>query len=684
MVLNDSQSSKNAMRQRAHELRSLLNIANYRYHVLADPDISDEQYDALFIELLEIERQFPELITLDSPTKRVGATPNEKFAEAVHRVPMLSLANVFSKESFMQWLQRLSNEAEIDTVELACEPKIDGLAIAIVYDKGVLVRAATRGDGERGEDVTANVRTIKTIPLKLQSKIIPRQVEVRGEIFFPRSEFEKYNKYRETHGMPRYANPRNSASGSLRQLDPSKTAKRPLDAFFYSIGWVEGGSAPSTQSETLELLRLWGFKTAPFFRLAEVPEEVFDFFDEAVSKRASFNFEIDGVVVKANDIALQQRLGHVGREPRWAVAYKLPSERIVTKIRRIHINVGRTGVLTPWAELDPVLIGGVTVSRATLHNREEIIRKDIREGDSVIIQRAGDVIPQILERLPREPFRFPENCPSCGEPVTASSDEVAIRCINSACPAQFERLLEHFSSRSAMDIEGLGEKMAQILSRSSLVSSLSDIYHLSENRSKLLELEGVAEKKADALLKGIEDSKGKPLHRLIFALGINGVGAETAHSLATRFGSMASLRNADEAALMDVEGIGNILASSIYNWLRIQHNMALIENLRAVGIDPKQDAWDPPKEHPLNGATVVLTGVLESIPRQEAEAKVKALGGKTSGSVSKRTSYLIAGKNPGSKLDKAKSLGVKVLNEEQFTALLDIRENPNIQEGKVE
>ncbi len=679
-------------KKRVKELSYALNEANYLYYTLSQPNISDEQYDAMMEELRAIEDKFPELSLSYSPTQRAGGPPAEGFREVRHTLPMLSLSNVFSESELRRWRARvveLMDLGDSDALPMVCEPKIDGLAVSVVYEEGVLMQAATRGDGERGENVTANMKTVKSVPLRLIREGFPRRFEVRGEVFFPRSNFNRYNGERESEGLPLYANPRNSASGSLRQLDPSETAKRPLDAFFYSMVRTEGGTLPATQWETLEALQSWGFKTPPFSQLTRTTKEIIEFYEHILTKRENLDFDIDGIVLKINSISLQDQLGTIGREPRWATAYKFPAEKARTLIRKIHVNVGRTGALTPWAELEPVLVGGVTVRKATLHNRDEINKKDLREGDDVIIQRAGDVIPQVLGQAPKgkrgtTSFVFPDRCPVCDEPVFSSEEEAAVRCVNASCAAQFERLLQHFASRMAMDVEGLGERMAQILARSGLTRTLSDLYRLQHKRDDLLRLEKIGEKKADILLEGIEQSKNRSVARLIFALGIPGIGIETAEWLAEKFGSLPAIAEASEEDIQAIEGIGPAVSKAIRDWMKTERNQKLLEELGEAGISPRQEVTETQDDLLLEGVTIVITGHLEGMTRAEAEGAIKKAGGKPTGSVSRRTTYLLAGKEPGSKLAKAQSLGVPVIDEQRFTALLQRRSNPNPENPPVE
>ena len=535
---------------RAGELRADLNRANYLYYVEQDPVMSDAEYDRLFRELLAIEQQFPDLVTPDSPTQRVGAPPSGEFAEVVHTLPMLSLSNVVNREELEAWRRRASELLEIEEFEFVCELKIDGLAISCTYENGVLARAATRGDGIRGEDVTANVRTIRTVPLRLDGDDVPATVELRGEVYFPLSAFERLNREREAEGLPLYVNPRNTASGALRQLDSRVTASRPLDVTFYSIGNTDSDFTDSHWA-ALQTIGRWGGKVNEWTKVVSDIEGIQDAYEEALAKRPGLDYGIDGMVVKIDSLALQSRLGVSGRDPRWATAYKFPAERARTRLINIGVNVGRTGSLNPYAILEPVVVGGVTVSRSTLHNAQDINEKGIREGIDVIVQRAGDVIPQVIG--PAEPltpelearqYRLPNQCPVCSEPTVAPEDQAVTLCVNSSCPAQFERLLQHFASRGAMDIEGLGERVSQDLARNGLVKDLAEVFSLAEKRTELLELEKMGEKRVDNLLQAIESAKTRPLPRLLFGLGIIGVGAEVAEWLSRRFRSLTGIEGA--------------------------------------------------------------------------------------------------------------------------------------------
>ena len=662
---------------RAGELRADLNRANHLYYVEQATAMSDAEYDRLFRELLAIEQQFPDLVTPDSPTQRVGAPPSGEFAEVVHTAPMLSLSNVVNREELEAWRRRASELLEIEEFEFVCELKIDGLAISCTYENGVLTRAATRGDGIRGEDVTANVRTIRTVPLRLNGDDVPATVELRGEVYFPLSSFDRLNREREVEGLPLYVNPRNTASGALRQLDSRVTASRPLDVTFYSIGNTDGDFTDS-HWEALQAIKRRGGKVNEWTKVVSDIEGIQDAYEEALAIRPDLDYGIDGMVVKIDSLALQSRLGVSGRDPRWATAYKFPAERARTRLINIGVNVGRTGSLNPYANLKPVIVGGVTVSRATLHNAQDINEKGIREGIDVIVQRAGDVIPQVIG--PAEPltpeqeacqYRLPDRCPVCCEPTVEPEDQAMTLCVNSSCPAQFERLLQHFASRGAMDIEGLGERVSQDLARNGLVKDLAEVFSLAEKRADLLELEKMGEKRVDNLLQAIESAKARPLPRLLFGLGIIGVGAEVAEWLSRRFRSLTGIEGATAKELIEIDGIGPVLAETISAWVSNPINLDLLSRLRAAGVDPVDDTPAPPADHPFAGKTVVVTGRLDSMSRPEAQSKIKSLGGKASSSVSRKTDYLVAGADAGSKHATAVRLGVTVLDEEQFLRVLN-------------
>jgi DNA ligase (NAD+) len=680
MQFDSDSSTLDEAAARAAQLRDEINRANRLYYVENAPELGDAEWDARMQELLALEDAHPDLQSPDSPTQRVGAPPAAGFDEVVHPVPMLSLGNVFDEDGLRAWYKRALDFLELESAPMVCELKIDGLALAITYRNGVMERAATRGDGERGEDVTANVRTIRSVPLSLAGDqgTVPPIVELRGEVFLPNSKFATLNAEREEAGLPAYVNPRNSASGSLRQLDSTESAKRPLDMFFYSLGYVEGSEEPSSHWDTLQTIKEWGGRTNEWSRQVESVEEVMEFIAMTGEQRESLDYGIDGVVIKIDSLALQRRLGFVGRDPRWATAYKFPAEQAETTLKAIHVNVGRTGALTPWAELEPVMVGGVTVGRATLHNKDEIDRKDFREGDRVVIQRAGDVIPQVVEvssknKRPSEskPYAFPDACPSCETQTVQTEDEAVTRCVNATCPAQFERLLEHFASRVAMDIEGLGERVAQDLPRLGFVANIADIYRLHERRDDLLELEKMGETRVDNLLEAIEVSRTQSLPRLLFALGISGIGSESAEWLSRRFRSLGAVKDATEDELLAIDGIGPVVASTLVDYFAVEQNRKLVDDLIDLGVNPIDDTPEPSADHPANGVTFVVTGRLETMSRSEAQNRIKTLGGKATGSVTGKTEYLLAGAEAGSKLDKAQRLNVHVINESEFIAFMD-------------
>jgi DNA ligase (NAD+) len=696
-------TSKSAAK-RAAELRYTLNRANRLYYVEQTPDMPDAEWDAMLRELQTLEAEHPELLTPDSPTQRVGAPPSDGFAEVVHPSPMLSLGNVFDREELEAWHGRVSEYVEVDQFAMNCELKIDGLAISIRYENGVLVQAATRGDGIRGEDVTANIRTIKSIPLRLEGDDVPPAVEVRGEVFFPLSAFEQFNAERAEQGLQTYVNPRNSASGSLRQLDSAETAARPLEAFIYSISGPAGDTL-QTQSGVLIALKGWGFKINLWSRVAADLDGVAEAFNAASADRPGLDYGIDGVVIKVDDLALQARLGTVGRDPRWATAWKFPAEQVTTTLKEIAINVGRTGSLTPYAILDPVFVGGVTVSQATLHNADVIAEKDLRAGDLVIVQRAGDVIPQVVGVAPgnkrgpdSKPFVMPDRCPACDSAVVPDEEDVVIRCVNGRCPAQAVRLLEHFASRGAMDIEGLGEKLVEVLYRGEFVADVSDIYDLDDRREDLIAIDRMGEISVDNLLKAIDGSKTQSLTRLITGLGISHLGSENAELISGHFRSLKALIDLslraniwrhipveDEGhpnlvkSLIEIEGIGPTIADSVQDWMQLYSNLRILKNLEERGVAPPEVEIRDADDLSFAGLRFVVTGRLESLSRQEAQGRIKELGGAVSSSVSGKTDYLVVGADPGSKYDSAIRLKVPVLEEDQFLKFLD-GEAPDVDE----
>ncbi|HEY7467783.1 MAG TPA: NAD-dependent DNA ligase LigA [Dehalococcoidia bacterium] len=658
---------------RVEELRSQINYHDYRYHVLDSPEISDAEYDALVRELRELEARHPELITPDSPTQRVSGQPIEAFGVVEHRQPLLSLGNAFSEDELRAWFRRVTNLAEREDIALVCEPKIDGLAVALVFEKGAFAQGATRGDGMRGENITQNLRTIKSIPLTI-SKEVPERFEVRGEVYMTRRGFERLNEERAAQGQPLFASPRISAAGSLRQLDASVTATRPLDIFLYQLGWAEG-QAPQTQWETLQWLSSLGFRTNPHIKRFTDFEAVVEHVKSWEAQRDSLDYEIDGLVVKVDEFGLQRAMGVVGREPRWAIAFKFPPTQATTKLLDIQVNVGRTGSLNPFAVLEPVIVAHARVKLATLHNEDDIRRKDIRVGDTVIVQRAGEVIPQVVGPVvsrrtgAEKPFEMPKRCPVCETPVVRPEGEAMSYCPNRACPAQIFRLLCHFASRGAMDIEGLGESMAAQLLESKLVEDIGDVYSLTKDQ--LVGLERMGEKSAENLLAGIEASKQRPLASVLFALGIRHVGGETAVLLAGHFGSIDALASASLEDLEAVPTIGPKTAQSVYEYFQDEQNKALVEKLRAAGV--RLEGATAAREGPLLGSTFVVTGSLTRWSRNEVESLIKSFGGAVGSSVTKKTSYLVAGESPGSKLAKAQEYNVPVLDEEAFEKLLQDR-----------
>jgi DNA ligase (NAD+) len=660
---------------RAAELRRLVAHHDYRYHVLDDPEIPDSAYDALFDELKALEDEHPELVTPDSPTQRVGAAPAAGFTKVDHLLPMGSLEKVTDTDGLWKWADDVRKRLGTDEpVAYVIEPKIDGSAISLVYERGVFVRGATRGDGSRGEDVTQNLRTIDAVPLRVRvedGEEPPPLVEVRGEVYFPLSGFARFNAAQEAAGKKPAPNPRNAAAGSLRQLDPRITAERPLSLWVYGAGAREG-EFPATQWEMLAWLREHGFRVNPHVRLVETIDEVAAACAEWESRRTGLDYEIDGIVIKVDDLDQQRRLGALHDRPRWARAYKWAPSTAVTTLRRIHIRVGRTGALNPWAELEPVHVGGVTVSTATLHNEEDINRKDIREGDHVIVQRAGDVIPQVVgpagEHAPGTvSFRMPERCPLCDQPVVKPEGEVMHRCVNRACPSRGLETLIHWVM-AAMDIEGVGEQFVRKLWDQGLLRSMPDLYRLTAYQ--LVEVEGYGEVSAARAVDAIERSKAQPFSRVLFGLNIPKVGWVLARNLARHFGSVDALVGASQEAIEQVEGFGPDRAELVAEWFADDENRALVEELRTLGLTLASGAAEAPVEGPLSGRQYVITGTLERFTRDEAKAALEALGAKVSDSVSKKTAGVVVGESPGSKVAKAEQAGVPLLTEADLAALL--------------
>jgi DNA ligase (NAD+) len=664
------------VKQRVEDLRGLIDYHNYRYYVLDSPEISDAEYDELMRELRQLEAGHPELITPHSPTQRVGAPPVEAFGVVEHPEPLLSLANTFSYEELAAWHKRATALLARRSFDLVCEPKIDGLAVALTYVDGFLAIGATRGDGYRGENITQNLRTIRSIPLSVPKEAPPR-FEVRGEVYLPKAGFKKLNEQRAKEGLPLFANPRNAAAGSVRQLDSSITAKRPLDIYVYALGWAEGKAVPDTHWEIMQYLESLGFKINPSMVLARTIEEAESHYQDWLESREGWPYEADGMVVKANEITFQQEMGSAAHEPRWAIAYKFPAVQGTTRVIDIGINVGRTGSLNPYAILEPVRVGGAIISQAALHNEDDIHRKDIRIRDSVVVQRAGEVIPEIvgpvvsLRTGEEKIFHMPSRCPVCGARVIKPEGEAMHRCTNAACPSQALERIKHFVSRGAMDIDGVGEKLCLALFNAGLVRDAADLYYLT--REQLLGLERLADKSVSNVLNSIERSKNRPLARIIFALGILHVGQEYAELLAQNFSSVDELAQASQERFLSLPSIGPRIADSIVAFFEQEGNRRIIEKLRRAGVRlEKAEAKEvKPRELPLTGLEFVITGKLETFTRPEAEARIKALGGKAGSDVTKKTSHLVVGAEPGSKLAKAQKLGAKILNEAEFIQLLE-------------
>jgi DNA ligase (NAD+) len=665
------QAGRNEAEQLAAHVASLrhqIEEANYHYFVEDNPTLTDAEYDQLMIELLRIEQEHPELQTPDSPTQRVGAGPVQEVLQHHHPVPMLSLANARSEEELLAWHKRAQNILPNATFEYVCELKIDGLAMALTYDKGSLIVGASRGDGLVGEDWTPNIRTVRSIPQNLRNAAIPDRVEVRGEIYMSTKSFEKLNEEMTDNRI--FANPRNAAAGSLRQKDPRVTASRHLDFFGYQIGYMQGMEFHS-QWEALQLIRDWGFPVNPHIHLSKSLEEVWEYCKKWEKERFNLPYEIDGVVIKINDLVQQQELGSVARDPRWAIAFKYPPIQVATKLLDIRVNIGRTGSVNPWALLEPVSIRGVTVSRATLHNEGDIHRKDLRIGDWVLVERAGEVIPQVVKPIverrtgEEQVYYLPERCPICDTPLIQNEDEAMAYCPNLQCPARNLEGVIHFASKGAMDIETIGEKMCRQLVEVGYIKSVSDFYILT--REQLLELEGKKEKSADNILKGIEASKHRPLWRLLFGLNIRYVGGKTAQIIAEAFGNMDNLLAASEEEITSVPGIGPIAGQSIYSWLQDEQNRALIERLRQAGVNMQEERKTV--EGPLAGQTFLLTGRLTSMTRPIAEEQIIRLGGTIASGVSKTLSHLIVGEDAGSKLAKAQRAGVPIHDEQWLVEL---------------
>jgi DNA ligase (NAD+) len=665
------------VQDRIAALRDEIDSHNYRYYVLDEPSIPDAEYDRLLRELEDLEKQHPELITPDSPTQRVGAKPLSAFAEVSHKVPMLSLDNAFSEDEMTAWDKRVRDRlGEDSTVQYAAEPKLDGLAISLRYEDGRLVQAATRGDGSTGEEVTQNVRTIRAIPLRLRGEGWPGVLEVRGEVFMPKAGFETLNERARQAGEKTFVNPRNAAAGSLRQLDSKVTATRPLDFFCYGLGEVVGAELGDNHADTLTALRQWGLPVSPELKVVEGVAGCMAYYQDIGARRDDLPYDIDGVVFKVNGYAAQRELGFVSRAPRWAIAHKFPAQEELTTVEAVEFQVGRTGAVTPVARLTPVFVGGVTVSNATLHNMDEVARKDVHIGDTVIVRRAGDVIPEVVsvvaERRPADakPVVLPGHCPVCGSDVIKPEGEAVARCTGGLyCAAQRKNAVLHFASRKALDIEGLGDKLVEQLVERELIHDPADVFSLT--LEQVAGLERMAEKSAQNLLDALEKSKATTLARFLYALGIREVGEATAQSLARQFGSLQAIEAADEEQLQQTPDVGPIVAAHIAAFFHQAHNREVIDKLQAAGVHWEEGAPAPaPDELPLNGKTFVLTGTL-SKPRDQYKSQLQALGAKVAGSVSKKTDYVVAGEAAGSKLTKAQELGVEVLDEAGLLTLLD-------------
>ncbi len=665
-------------KKRAVELRELLERHNHRYYVLDSPEISDSEYDELFDELVRLESEYPDIRTPESPTQRVGALPLDKFPSKKHSLPMLSLNKAMNTEDFLDFDRRMHEliAGEGGDIVYSVEPKYDGLAVELIYENGVFVSGSTRGDGITGEEVTENLRTIGSIPLKLRSEPPPKLLEVRGEVIIHKNDFDKFNKQRSESGEEMFANPRNMAAGSLRQLNSRITASRPLRYIAYGIGLVDG-IVFDDHYETMKFLESAGFKISEYLDRREAAGNVDIYYRFILSKREMLPYDIDGIVIKVDSYHQQQIAGELSRSPRWAVAWKFPPMQKTTVVEKIDIQVGRTGVLTPVAHLKPVRVGGVIVSRATLHNEDEVKRKDVRIGDTVVVQRAGDVIPEVVmvikdKRSGNVPkFVMPDKCPSCGSMVERVGDESALRCTSLYCPDQLIERVSHFASRGAMDIEGLGYKTVEALIEKGFISDVADLYALPGKRDEIIGMDRMGEKSFDNLVIGLEASKSRELSRIIFALGIPGVGTSTANPIVSHFGTIEKLEYADETILQDIEGIGPVVAHSLFSFFRDQKNRKIIDKLKKSGVQfPESEVVS--KDGTLSGKTFVLTGTLTGFSRSDAREAIEKNGGKVTSSVSKKTDYVVAGENPGSKIDKAIQLGVTVLDESEFKKMIEV------------
>jgi DNA ligase (NAD+) len=664
-----------AVRQRATQLRAEIDRHNYRYHVLDDPEVPDAEYDRMLRELKALEEKHPDLVVPESPTQRVGGAPIAVFAEVRHRKPMLSLDNAFSREEVVAFDRRVRERLKTDgEIDYCCEPKLDGLAVSLTYRAGTLAIAATRGDGTVGEDVTHNIRTIKSVPLRLTGHSLPELLEVRGEVFMSKAGFQEMNRRATEQGEKAFVNPRNAAAGSLRQLDPRLTAKRPLEIFFYGAGLIEGRELPACHSLVLEQLRAWGLRTSPETRVVRGVDALFGYYEDIGTRRASLRYQIDGVVYKVDSRAQQEALGFVARAPRWALAHKFPAEEEMTRVRDIEWQVGRTGALTPVARLEPVFVGGATVSNATLHNIDELLRKDVRIGDTVILRRAGDVIPEVVgvitEKRPARtsPVQLPKKCPICGSDVERQEGEAIARCTGMlVCPAQLKEALRHSASRRALNIDGLGSKLIEQLVDAGMVKNPGDLYRLTATELAILERMG--EKSAAKLVDSLERSKQTTLARFLYALGIRDVGEATADALASHFRTLAAIQEASIEDIEEVPDIGPVTAAHVHAFMAEPRNREVIAALVRLGVKWPEATLADVSDSAFSGKTIVLTGKLSSLSRDEAAERVRQLGGKVAGSVSKNTDYVVAGADAGSKLRKANELGIKILDEGEFLEL---------------
>jgi len=661
--------------QRAELLRQRLTDLNYQYYVMDDPQIPDSEYDRLFRELQTLEQAHPSLRTQDSPTRRVGSAAETSFEEVIHRLPMLSLDNAFSDDELRDFDRRVRDRLKTeDDIEYVCEPKLDGLAVSLHYEDGLLLRAATRGDGYTGEDITENIRTIPSVPLRLRGDSIPDLVEVRGEVYMPKAGFEKLNQALATKGDKTFVNPRNAAAGSLRQKKPTVTARRPLEMCAYSVALEDESAVPPTHWEGLHQVKVWGFRTNPEMRLVTGVDACLEAYDSLLEKRNALPYEIDGIVFKVNSLALQHQLGFVSRAPRWAIAQKFPAQEELTVIEGVEFQVGRTGAITPVARLKPVFVGGVTVSNATLHNMDEIHRLDVRIGDTVFVRRAGDVIPKVVKVLPErrpdnaEEVILPPECPVCHSDIVQIEGEVVARCSGGLfCPAQRKEAIRHYASRKALDIEGLGDKWIDILVDRELVSTIADLYLL--KKADLTGLERMGDKSATNLINAIDQSRQPVLWKFLYALGIREVGEATAKALASSFGTLEAVSQAEEEALQAVPDVGPIVAGHIRSFFDQEHNVETLEALKKAGVQWQEEEITA-TEKPLRGETWVLTGTLSTMTRDEAKAHLETLGAKVAGSVSAKTACVVAGESAGSKLAKAEKLGVTVMDDAAFIGFL--------------